>query len=66
MRRTQKKFSAAFFADATVQDGFSFICRAGTTGTGGRMTISTLILILLLTFGVACVLDRFARSLQLL
>jgi len=26
------------------------------------MTISTLILVLLLTFGVACALDRFARS----
>jgi hypothetical protein len=29
---------------------------------GGRMSISTLILILLLTFGAACALDRFARA----
>jgi hypothetical protein len=30
------------------------------------MTISTLILVLLLTFGAACALDRLARSLRML
>ncbi|MFZ1095992.1 MAG: hypothetical protein WAN75_43385, partial [Xanthobacteraceae bacterium] len=36
----------------------------GCSGTtyGGRMTISTLLLILLLTFGAASSLDRFVRS----
>ena len=29
---------------------------------GGRMSISTLILILLLTFGMACAVDRLVRS----
>ena len=37
-----------------------FPCHAGAT-CRGRMSISTLILVLLLTFGVACALDRFAR-----
>ena len=37
-----------------------FPCHGGAT-CRGRMSTSTLILVLLLTFGVACALDRFAR-----
>jgi hypothetical protein len=43
-----------------VRKDFLFLSRRETYG--GRMTISTLVLILLLTFGAASALDCFMRS----
>jgi hypothetical protein len=48
-------------SQATVRDWFSVPCHPRTT-YGGHMSVSTLVLILLLTFGVGCALDHFTRS----
>ena len=55
-----------FFVRAIARDGFFCSHVAQEQQAGGRMTISTLILVLLLTFGAACALDRLARSLRML
>jgi uncharacterized membrane protein YqjE len=45
-----------------VWDEFSILLLPKDNIQGAIMTISTLILVLLLTFGAACALDRLARS----
>jgi hypothetical protein len=49
------------FLDATMRSASS-VPLSRKDNIEGRMSISALILILLLTFAVACVLDRSARS----
>jgi hypothetical protein len=51
--------SFLFSPKAIMRNGFSVSLSRGDN-TQGRMRISALILVLLLTFGVACALDRFA------
>jgi hypothetical protein len=54
--------SALFFAEATMRDEFSFSLSHGDNMQGGRMTVSTLVLILLLTFGAAGALERLRST----
>ena len=54
---------SSFFAEATMRDEFSFSLSHGDNMQGGRMTVSTLVLILLLTFGAAGALERLRSTL---
>ena len=52
---------SSFFAQAALRDGFSSPCRAGTACRGPHEHLD-IDFDLLLTFGAACALDRFARA----
>jgi hypothetical protein len=54
---------SSFFVEATMRGGFFCISVAWGQHAGGRMTVSTLILILLLTFAAAGALERLRSTL---
>ena len=53
---------SSFFTEATLMDEFLALLSRRNNMQGGRMSVSTLFLILLMTFVVACALDRFFQS----
>jgi hypothetical protein len=53
---------SSFFTEVTLPDEFLALLSRRNNMQGGRMSVSTLFLILLMTFVVACALDRFFQS----